>query len=310
MKRHDALGWAAIWSARLYRALLLAFPAPFRRAYGDEMARTFRDLCREAWRTGGAGGVLALWPGALRDLLLAASAEHVGGLTMLRLTLILSLAALVLFALDTLVELVWPVPSGDPPDFMTNVAIYGFVAWLGLAVVVWLLGAFVAARQGRWGWFALALCLPYAGSLVYSVLGPVAAPRVARAQDAEFERRNAASNIDPAALEQGMVIMTRWVLILSLAAPGLYVLDDIIYYAGAFIVGKALHTYNLQTYDQVMGYTVWIPAIAAVGAWLLGIVDALRRGMWGWFILVLLVPVLGSLIYSAVTLRARQPDIA
>jgi hypothetical protein len=184
MKRHDAPGWAAIWSARLYRALLVAFPAPFRRAYGDEMARAFRDLCRDAWRTGGAGGVLALWPRALRDLLLAASAEHVRGLTMLRVTLILSLAAPALFVLDNLVYLIWAVSLGEPPDFMTNVAIYGFIGWLGLALVAWLVGAFVAARRGRWGWFALALCLPYAGSLLYSVLESVAAPQAARVRSA------------------------------------------------------------------------------------------------------------------------------
>ena len=97
---------------------------------------------------------------------------------MLRVTLILSLAAPALFALDTLVYLVWAVTLGDPPAFMTDVAIYGFVAWLGLAVVAWLVGAFVAARQGRWGWFALALFLPYAGSLLYSVLESLAPPRV------------------------------------------------------------------------------------------------------------------------------------
>jgi hypothetical protein len=174
----EALGGSAIWSTRLYRTLLLAFPAPFRRAYGDEMARAFRDLCRDAWRESGAGGVLALWPGALRDLLLAASAEHVGGLTMLRVTLILSLAAPALFALDNLVYLVWAITLGDPPSLMTDVAIYGFVAWLGLAVLAWLVGAFVAARQGRWGWFALALFLPYAGSLLYSVLESLTPPRV------------------------------------------------------------------------------------------------------------------------------------
>ena len=99
--------------------------------------------------------------------------------------------------------------------------------------------------------------------------------------------------------------MTRWVLILSLLAPGLYILDYIVYFAGAIILGENLHDFN-----NVMGYTVWIPAIAALGAWLLGIVDTIRRGMWGWFVLVLLVPVLGSLIYSFVTLRARQPQVA
>jgi hypothetical protein len=184
MKRDDAPSGVAVWSARLYRALLLIFPASFRRAYGDEMARAFRDLCRDAWRTSGAGGVLALWPGALRDLLAAASAEHVGGLTMLRLTMILSLAAPALFVVDNLAFMLWAVSLGDPPDFMTNVAIYGFIGWLGIAVVAWLVGAFVAARRGRWRWFALALFLPYAGSLLYSVLEAVAPPRVALVHDA------------------------------------------------------------------------------------------------------------------------------
>ena len=184
MKRDDALSGVAVWSSRFYRALLLVFPAQFRRAYGDEMARDFRDLCRDAQRTSGARGVLALWPGALRDLLLAASAEHVGGLTMLRLTLILSLAAPALFLLDNLAFLGYATLIGEPPAFMIDVAIYGFIGWLGLAVVAWLVGAFVAARQGRWGWFALALCLPYAGSLLYSVLESVATPRVPRVRTA------------------------------------------------------------------------------------------------------------------------------
>jgi hypothetical protein len=102
-----------------------------------------------------------------------------------------------------------------------------------------------------------------------------------------------------------MVIMMRWVLILSLLAPGLYILDNIIYFAGAIALGENLHTFN-----QIMGYTVWIPAIAALGAWMLGIVDTIRRGLWGWFLLVLLVPLLGSLIYSIAALRARQPQTA
>jgi hypothetical protein len=99
--------------------------------------------------------------------------------------------------------------------------------------------------------------------------------------------------------------MTRWVLILSLLALGLWILDYIVYFAGAIIIGQDLHTFN-----EIMGYTVWIPFILALGAWLLGIVDTARRGMWGWSVVVLLIPVLGSLIYGAVTLRSRQPQVA
>ena len=95
---------------------------------------------------------------------LAVIEEQVGRLTMLRLTLILSLAAPALFVLGNLQFLFLP------PGFLANAAIYGFFGSLGLAIVAWLMGAFVAARQGRWGWFALALCLPYAGSLIYSLV--------------------------------------------------------------------------------------------------------------------------------------------
>ena len=101
--------------------------------------------------------------------------------------------------------------------------------------------------------------------------------------------------------------MTRWVLILSLLAPGLWILDYLVYYAGAFFIPLGE---PFAAFDQFMGYTVLIPAIAALGAWLLGIVDTLRRGQWGWFVLTLLVPVFGSLIYSLVTLSARQSQVA
>jgi len=101
--------------------------------------------------------------------------------------------------------------------------------------------------------------------------------------------------------------MTRWVLILSLLGLGLWILDYLVYYAGAFFI---LLGEEFATFDQIMANTVLIPAIVALGAWLLGIVDTLRRGMWGWFVLVLLVPVLGSLIYGLVTLSSRQPQVA
>jgi hypothetical protein len=170
MDRHDTPAASVTWSARLYRALLLAYPAPFRREYGDEMTRTFRDLCRDAWRAGGARNVFALWPRAARDLLLAASAERLGELNMLRLTLILSLATPAVFVLDTFLSY----------TSLLDVAIYGFIGWLGLAVAAWLVGAAAAALRGRWGWFALALCLPYVGSLIYSVLETPTPPSAAR----------------------------------------------------------------------------------------------------------------------------------
>lgn len=61
---------------RAYRALLLAYPKEFRRAYGPEMARVFRDACREERRRGGTTGLIALWARTLSDLARTATRER------------------------------------------------------------------------------------------------------------------------------------------------------------------------------------------------------------------------------------------
>jgi hypothetical protein len=67
-------------SERGYRALLYVYPRAFRRDYGAEMARLFRDNCRDAYRERGSRGVLRLWPAALGDLFLAAARERLAAL--------------------------------------------------------------------------------------------------------------------------------------------------------------------------------------------------------------------------------------
>ena len=56
-------------SERVYRLLLLAYPREFRREYGDEMARCFRDLCREELEDGGGLGLATLWGRTLLELI-------------------------------------------------------------------------------------------------------------------------------------------------------------------------------------------------------------------------------------------------
>ncbi|MEO6877223.1 MAG: ABC transporter permease, partial [Gemmatimonadaceae bacterium] len=63
-------------SERLYAALLLAHPAAFRRAYGEEMRELFRDQVRQARANRGTIGVLYFWMRAAADLCAAAIAEH------------------------------------------------------------------------------------------------------------------------------------------------------------------------------------------------------------------------------------------
>jgi hypothetical protein len=63
-------------SERAYRALLWAYPRELRDGYGDEMARCFRDLCREELEDGGGLGLAALWARTLPELLYTALKER------------------------------------------------------------------------------------------------------------------------------------------------------------------------------------------------------------------------------------------
>lgn len=64
-------------SDRLYRWLLVAYPAPFREQYGPQMAQVFLDCCRAAYQKGGTHSVLRLWIPTLVDLIINAIAEQV-----------------------------------------------------------------------------------------------------------------------------------------------------------------------------------------------------------------------------------------
>ena len=63
-------------SERAYRSLLRAYPRELRDEYGDEMARCFRDLCREQLEEGGGLGLAALWARTLPELLYTALKER------------------------------------------------------------------------------------------------------------------------------------------------------------------------------------------------------------------------------------------
>ncbi len=63
-------------SERVYRSLLWAYPCELRDEYGEEMARCFRDLCREKLEDGGGLGLAALWAYTLPELLCTALKER------------------------------------------------------------------------------------------------------------------------------------------------------------------------------------------------------------------------------------------
>ena len=73
MRRDDP---AITWSTRLFRMLLILYPASFRRDYGREMTLVFRDTCRQIQHRQGAAGILELWLTTLMDLFSTALIER------------------------------------------------------------------------------------------------------------------------------------------------------------------------------------------------------------------------------------------
>jgi hypothetical protein len=63
-------------SERLYKLLLMAYPAEFRREHGREMAQVFRDCCRQQMQQGERLGVVRFWVRIFLDLIRTAPGEH------------------------------------------------------------------------------------------------------------------------------------------------------------------------------------------------------------------------------------------
>jgi hypothetical protein len=63
-------------SERVYRVLLILYPADFRREYSQHMAQVFRDSCRDVYRQGGTEALVYWWMAALFDLFKTVIAER------------------------------------------------------------------------------------------------------------------------------------------------------------------------------------------------------------------------------------------
>ncbi len=63
-------------AAKLYRLLLLVYPADYRREYGPLMTQVFCDLCRDSYRQKGLAGVVWVWLRVLPDTAITAALEH------------------------------------------------------------------------------------------------------------------------------------------------------------------------------------------------------------------------------------------
>src|SRR5437879_1526912 len=63
-------------SIRLYRVLLLAYPAPFRHEFAGEMLSAFRDRCEDEGASQGLWGIALIWLQVLADTAITAPQEH------------------------------------------------------------------------------------------------------------------------------------------------------------------------------------------------------------------------------------------
>jgi hypothetical protein len=124
-------------SERAYRSLLRAYPRELRDEYGDEMARCFRDLCREELEDGGGLGLAALWAHALPELLYSALKERS---TMLARNAYRSVVGVALAAAFVLVWLNLAVGVIGTEDDLANVMYVGVLA-------VGIIGAIIARFQ-------------------------------------------------------------------------------------------------------------------------------------------------------------------
>jgi hypothetical protein len=66
-----------MFSVRMYRLLLSAYPAKFKQEYGPHMAQVFQDCCLRAIRQGGANGMARLWAMTLLDVVQSVISEYV-----------------------------------------------------------------------------------------------------------------------------------------------------------------------------------------------------------------------------------------
>src|SRR5215469_5593555 len=67
---------AVACSVLLYRLLLYAYPATFRRGFGERMSRVFADHCRVTLQESGLPALIPLWFSTLCDVALSAGLER------------------------------------------------------------------------------------------------------------------------------------------------------------------------------------------------------------------------------------------
>ena len=209
-------------SERAYRSLLRAYPRGLRDEYGEEMARLFRDLCREELEDGGSLSLATLWARTLPELLYTTLKERS---TMLARNAYRSVAGVALATVFILLVPLLTAPAWNLFDFVFAGALifgtgltfvlvakagnsaYRFAFGVALAaafILVWLTGAvgIIGSEDNN----ANAM---YFGVLAVGIVGAIVA---------RFRPHGMARALFATALAQALVSVIA--LIITLGSPG------------------------------------------------------------------------------------------
>lgn len=155
--------WLTRLSLAVFRALLLLYPARFRRVYGQQMALVFRDACQDAARERGLGGLARTWRITLGDLIVTAISERLEqdmsrtSIALYRTSGLVSLVGIVAWILGPIViaiSLALVNMTGATPPFSVMLLVPSLVPLGWLFFVVSFIGLFVwlAKRCGALIW--------------------------------------------------------------------------------------------------------------------------------------------------------------
>ena len=237
-------------SERAYRSLLRAYPRGLRDEYGEEMARLFRDLCREELEDGGSLSLATLWARTLPELLYTTLKERS---TMLARNAYRSVAGVALATVFILLVPLLTAPAWNLFDFVFAGALifgtgltfvlvakagnsaYRFAFGVALAaafILVWLTGAvgIIGSEDNNAN-------VMYFGVLAVGIIGAIVA---------RFRPHGMARALFATALAQALVSVIA--LIITLGSPesppgvlGVLILNG--FFVGLF-VGSALLFWN------------------------------------------------------------------
>lgn len=168
-------------STGVYRLLLHAYPARFRRQYGAEMAGVFLDSCLRSYRQSGGVGIIELWVVTLFDLARSLIEQHsqketgMPNSNFIRLSgwaLMLGAVAFYLFLCLAYLDGSNNLPASLEPLY--SYSYFGAVLACPLLLAIGLLG--LRARYGQivGGFGRGVLLVGAAGGLALSILGIVA----------------------------------------------------------------------------------------------------------------------------------------